>query len=95
MKATVQFRCDVEVIINDPRVITSVTGPEGDEWRSQFYGLRTERDVIEHLAYNCVANGCTNAKLLDGWADLPADAVSMRIVYTDPEEVRFVDEVKA
>lgn len=85
MKAIVSMHCDVEVTINDPEVITRYTGPGGDEMREQFYKLRTEQDVIEHLAYNCLANGCENAKLLDGWADLSGDAVAMRIVQQSVE----------
>jgi hypothetical protein len=77
--ATVTLICDVKIVINDPDVLTRVTGPGGDEWRSQLYNLRTEKDVFEHLAYNRLANGCENAKSLDGWADLPKEAVSMSI----------------
>jgi len=79
-RAKMTFICDVEVIINDPDVITRVTGPGGDEWHSQLYDLRTESDVVEHLARNCLANGVNNAKMLDGWADLPENAVSMRLI---------------
>lgn len=69
----------VRVQVNDPDVIDRVTGPKGDEWRAQLYDLNTEEDVLQHLAYNCLANGAENAMLLDGWADLPEDAVVMSI----------------
>lgn len=70
---------EVELTIKDPDVIERVTGPSGDEWRAQLYNLHTKADVLEHLGYNCVANGCENASMLDGWADLPPDAVEMRV----------------
>jgi hypothetical protein len=75
--ATVIFTQAVRVTVNDPAVLERWTGPEGDEMRAQHYDLRNLRTVLAHLAYNCVANGVTNAKLLDGWADLPKNAVSM------------------
>lgn len=71
---------EVSITINDPDVIERVTGPKGDEWRAQLYNLHTEEDVLAHLAYNALVNGCENAALLDGWADLPADAVSMEVI---------------
>lgn len=79
MKHTVTMEVEVEVEISDPDVIERVTGPGGDEWRAHLYDLRTEADVLEHLAYNCVANRCESAWLLDGWADLPKEAVQMRV----------------
>lgn len=73
----IEFTAAVKVTINDPDVIEGVTGPNGDKWRAQFYDLHDEEDVLAHLAYNCIANGCESAAMLDGWADLPADAVQM------------------
>ncbi len=75
----VTVTCHVEIAVNDPEAITCVTGPNGDEWRSHFYNLRTEHDVLEHFAYNRIVNGCENVSSLDGWAGLPADAVTMKI----------------
>lgn len=82
-KKVVTFIVDVELQIADPDVIERVTGPGGDEWREQLYDLHTEQDVLKHLAYNCVANGCENATMLDGWADLPREAVRMRVAEVD------------
>jgi hypothetical protein len=79
-KRRVEFTRTVVVTVNDPDVIERVTGPNGDNWREQLYDLHSEEDVLAHLAYNCVANGCENARMLDGWADLPADAVTMEVV---------------
>lgn len=73
----VQVMSTVEVTINDPDVIERVTGPNGDEWRDGLYQLHTAQDVLEHLAANAVANGLRDASLLDGWADLPPEAVEM------------------
>lgn len=77
------FHVEVRITINDPDVIERVTGPGGDEWRSQLYNLYTEKDVLDHLAYNCIANGEQNASRLDGWADLPKEAVEMEIREVD------------
>ena len=79
-KHRVTVGIEVEIEIRDPDVIERVTGPDGDEWRSQIYNLESEDDVLKHLAYNCAVNGAKNASLLDGWADLPAEAVAMQIV---------------
>jgi hypothetical protein len=73
----VVFTTAVHLTIADPRVFDRVTGPEGDEFRAQLYDLRAQDDVLEHLAYNCVANDQRDATLLDGWADLPKKAVQM------------------
>jgi len=73
----VVFTTAVHLTIADPDVFERVTGPNGDDWRKQLYNLHTRDDVLEHLAYNCVANDVRNASLLDGWADLPKKAVQM------------------
>ncbi len=76
---TLTLETDVTVTVNDPDVIERVTGPKGDEWRAQLYNLRTEDDVLDHLAYNAAANGATRANELDGWGDLPDDAATMEV----------------
>jgi hypothetical protein len=78
-KKRITFTRSVMVTINDPEVIERFTGPDGDEVREQSYDLRTEEDVLSHLAYNCLVNGYTNARRLDGFADLPADAVTFEV----------------
>lgn len=78
----------VSVQVNDPNVIDRVVNNEtsttgyGEEvaWRDMFYDLRTEQDVIEHLAYNAAVNGYDKVNRLDGWADLPDDAATMAVV---------------
>lgn len=82
---TVTVQVEVEVIVRDPDVIERFTGPEGDEVRAASYPLFTEADVLEHLAGNAVMNGVENATMLDGFADLPAEAVSMRLEIADAE----------
>lgn len=74
----------VQIIVNDPEAVHRVTGSGGDEWRSMFYDLRTEDDVLEHWAYNALANNVGEASRLDGWADLPPEAVTMRVVGVNP-----------
>src|SRR5690242_4364091 len=93
IRACVVVSREVEIAISDPDVIERVTGPKGDEWRAQVYNLHTRDDVLEHLAYNCAANGAENARLLDGWADLPAEAVSMRLRGDSDAEVIYCEQV--
>jgi len=79
-KRMVTLEACVEIAIRDPDVIERVTGPGGDEWRAQLYNLRTEDDVLDHLAYNAVANNVERVNQLDGWADLPDDAATMEVI---------------
>lgn len=69
----------VSVTVKNEDAIERVTGPNGDEWRSQFYPLYTRDDVLGHFAYNAVANAVRDAKRLDGWADLADGDVTMRV----------------
>lgn len=66
-------------VADDCDAITRVTGEGGDEWRSHYYNFATEQDVLEHFAYNAIANGVEDANRLDGWADLPDGAVTMLV----------------
>jgi hypothetical protein len=75
----------VRVTVKDPDVIERVTGPKGDEWRELLYQLHTEADVLEHFAYNAVANGVGRCNVLDGWADLPDDAATFDVVDFAPQ----------
>lgn len=78
------FRCamtvTVQIEVTDARAIYRVTGPDGSDWRRHYYPLFTEEDVLEHLALNALVNHVTSASQLDGWADLPRDAVTMHVV---------------
>lgn len=80
---TVRFTVNV----HDRDAIERVTGPGGDEWRSQFYGLRTTEQVIEHWIYNYLCNGVTDVSRLDGWADLAHGAVTFETEFSDLELV--------
>lgn len=76
------IRCvhsQVFIEIHDREPIERITGPNGDEWRAQMYDLRTEDDVLNHWAYNAVANGIVDVCQLDGWADVPAETVTFRV----------------
>lgn len=76
----VECEAVVYVDVHDPDVIERVTGPNGDEWRSQFYGtIRTAEDVVAHFAYNAIANGIEDVRRLDGWADIAFDAVDIHM----------------
>jgi hypothetical protein len=41
-----------------------------DEWRGQFYNLRSELEIAEHIAHNLIINNWRLSQL-DGWADQP------------------------
>ena len=86
------MRVDCEVIIDiDPglcaNVISRAVDNEPEEngrgetkgWRDFFYPLYDEAEVLKHLAFNVVCNGVEDIRRLDGWADVPEDAVRMRI----------------
>lgn len=70
----------VEVEINHPDVVARTEGEHGIAWREHFYDISGRDDILNHLAYNCVANNLHNTRMLEGWADLPEDAVSMKVV---------------
>lgn len=70
MKALVTTTVYATVTILNPEVTERVTGPAGDEWRSQFYpSIETAEDVCEHFVYNAIKNGVHDIRKLDGWAD--------------------------
>lgn len=72
--------CVVKIEVSDEDAITRVTGPNGDAWRESAYGdIKTEKDVVEHWAYNAVANGQSGVEGLDGWADMDEGAVRLSV----------------
>lgn len=76
----VEFLVAAEVTINDPEALA--------EHRKDYIGLTRlsgDEETYAHLAYNCLANDQENARLLDGWADLPPEAVQMRRVISPTE----------
>lgn len=46
-------------------------------WQDVMYRLETAEEVLQHLAFNCVANGITDVARLDGWADLTDGQTTM------------------
>lgn len=83
----------VRVRIEDEDVLTRVTGPGGNEWREYTYpDIKTEEDVVKHLAFNRIQNNVGEVYMLDGWADLPRGAASMFI--EGLSEIDGVSEVK-
>ena len=77
MAARTKFRCMVscqmEIEISDV-VIAAVD----DDWRGQFYKLRTPQEIANHIAFN-IAQGCSLSEI-DGFANL------------DDKEVRVISE---
>jgi hypothetical protein len=62
------------------------TRAETAEFQEHLYGdaVRDQQTVLEHWAYNAIANGVQDPARLDGWADMPRGVVSVRV--TDVEE---------
>ena len=77
----------VTITVHDPDVLNRVLGPEGEEWRSQFYPLHTLDDVLNHLAFNAISNGVSDISRLEGWADLDSTAVTFELDWSDGEAV--------
>ena len=72
---TVTVESTVVITISDPDVLGRLNDPEFvKDW-----GFNSVDDVLEHFAYNAVANGYQNAANLDGWADLDWKAVMMDV----------------
>lgn len=78
---------DVEVITTVRVNVDEDTPDEfGSPWNPArmddiYESIRTPNDMLEHWAYNAVANGITNARRLDGWARDDGDGpVRMRVM---------------
>ena len=74
----VEMLVTVVVNVSDPLVLSRPI-ENTDGWRDDLYDLKTRDDVLNHLAFNAIANSVENGLILDGWADLPADAVTMEV----------------
>lgn len=55
-----------------------------DEWRSCFYDLQTEEDIVNHIGYNMLHNGLCLSEM-DGFADLPNCAAILHNVEWEME----------
>lgn len=90
-----EVEVEVEVTINDQDVIDRCVNNHNDSgepvpygqdqggFRDLYYDLGSEQEVINHLVYNCIANGKENLQNLEGWADLPENSATMRIKYVE------------
>lgn len=58
--------------------LTRVTQPDFP-YRHADGGALSEREGLEHLAFNAVANGVEDASRLDGWGDLDRDVLTLRV----------------
>lgn len=84
---TVTFTVTVPLVINDPDALTRTRTPE---WRETFYDL-TEAGAIEVLA-RCVGILSLPLRRLNGWADLPDDAVDVGPVKIEMEGYERVED---
>jgi hypothetical protein len=62
----VPFEGTVTIRVPDEDAFTRVD----DEWREGLYDLNGIPAILEHWAFNAVANGVERANRLDGWADM-------------------------
>jgi hypothetical protein len=75
----------VRITIRTPSVVKRCVDDE-DGWRTlMYYPLDTPTKVYEHLAFNAIRNGISDAQALDGWADLEVGDCEMEITDVDPE----------
>lgn len=49
-----------------------------------YEGVRTEEELLKHLAYNAIFNNVYDASRLDGWGDLERDQITMHV---NPESI--------
>lgn len=69
----------VRVKVNDESAISRCVNNE-DGWRDNFYDFDTQDKVLEAFAFNAILNREENIRRLDGWADLPPEAVTMEVL---------------
>ena len=76
----------VRITVNDPTAFDRGSDPE---WTSAFYGPMDQQQMLHWLTWNCLVNGYTDARRIDGMADLEEGVVTMEItqVMTDITEV--------
>ena len=83
IRCVVETEVELTFTIRNPDALERVVGPDGDEWRSQFYRLHTVEDVLEHWAYNALCNGIYDISRLEGWADLATTDVDIGVEHAD------------
>jgi len=76
----VTFRVTVPLTINDEDALTRTRTPE---WRAQFED-NDEAETIDMLA-EAIGLWCQSLNRLDGWTDLPVDAVTTGPVMVERE----------
>lgn len=79
---SVSVNAYVDIIVNDNApddIFTRAEDVEG--FQKPLYGdeVKDKDTVLQHWAYNAVANGVQSPHRLDGWADLDRDAVQIRV----------------
>lgn len=79
-KRTVSMIAEVEIIASDDAPADVISRGTTAEFRESLYDFKSEDEVIEHLAYNCIVNGVEDAIRLDGWADLKPGVLTMQVV---------------
>lgn len=76
-KFVVDVVVPVSIVVHDEEALSRGQDPE---WGEQLYGTMDEDAALRHWAHNAVANGVTTVTRLDGWADLPDNAVILEVL---------------
>jgi hypothetical protein len=70
-------------------IVVEVADPDDLERRAGDEHRQTDLETaVKHLGWNRLVNGYGDASRIDGWADLPAGAVTMQI---DRNEVEVLE----
>lgn len=80
----VEIRATVLIHVHDDEVFTRI---EEDDFKQSIGTYDSRQEVLEHFAFNAIANGVTDARSLDGWADLSPGVAIMQVEDVETEAV--------
>lgn len=81
----VSVYCNAFVQVRDEKVLEVLASRIDPEFAKNFYDIDSLQKIYEHLAGNAVANGVTDASILEGFADLERGDVTMWVSDVEPE----------
>lgn len=71
VEVEVEIRTDDETLIEEAALFES---------ERNCHSFQSIDDVLDHLVFNCIRNGVTDARRLDGWSDLEPGTLEMEVV---------------
>lgn len=77
---TLPIEANVHILVNESAPPDLFSRGQDAAWAASMYGPMTERQILEHWAFNAVVNGILHVSSLDGWADVARDAVDIEVV---------------